>query len=138
MEIVGVYLGLEQESQLIAYFHQHYPHFFPALHSLHRTTGVRQAANLWRLKEQVWQAMLRRLPHDAHFAVVDDFPLPVCQVARAYRCRRFRGEAAFGKDTLVRQRFCGLRIHVRLEWLGVIARFRSAPANVHELQALPT
>ena len=27
--------------------------------------------------------------------------MPVCQFARAYRCRRFRGEAAYGKDTLV-------------------------------------
>jgi hypothetical protein len=29
-------------------------------------------------------------------------PLPVCLFARAYRCSRFRGEAAFGKDTLLK------------------------------------
>jgi hypothetical protein len=137
MEIVGAYLGLEQESRLFAYFRQHYAHFFPALRAVHRTTFVRQAANLWCLKEQVWQAVLRHLPHDAHFAIVDSFPLPVCQFARAYRCRRFRGQAAFGKDTLVRQTFYGLRVHVRLEWPGVIARFCIALANVHELQMLP-
>ena len=56
---------------------------------------------------------------------------------RAHRCRRFRGEAAFGKDTLVRQTFYGLRVHVRLEWLGVMTRFCVAAANVHELAALP-
>src|SRR5260370_25822257 len=68
---------------------------------------------------------------------IDSFPLPVCQFARAYRCRRFRGDPAFGKDTLVRQTFYGLRVHVRLEWPAVIARFSVALANAHELTALP-
>ena len=137
MEVVGEYLGLEQDSALFAYFRRHYAHFFPALHRLHRTTFVRQAANLWRLKERLWQHVLAQVPHDPTFAIIDSFPLPVCQFARAYRCRRFRGEAAFGKDTLVRQTFYGLRVHVRLAWPGVITRFCVAPANVHELAALP-
>ena len=37
----------------------------------------------------------------------------------------------------MRQTFYGLRVHVRLEWPGVIARFGVAPANIHELAALP-
>lgn len=138
MEVVGEYLGLEQDSALFAYFRRHYTHFFPALRTLHRTTFVRQAANLWRLKERLWQEVLTRVPHDPSFAIIDSFPLPACQFARAYRCRRFRGEAAFGKDTLVRQTFYGLRVHVRLDWPGVITRFCVAPANVHELAVVPT
>ncbi len=137
MEVVGEYLGLEQDRALFAFFQRHYAHFFPALRTLHRTTFVRQAANLWRLKERLWQHLLGRIPHDPTFAIIDSFPLPVCQFARAYRCRRFRGAAAFGKDTLVRQTFYGMRVHVRLEWPGVITRFCVAPADVHELRALP-
>jgi hypothetical protein len=137
MEVVGEYLGVAQESALFAYFRRHYAHFFPALRSLHRTTFVRQAANLWRLKELVWQDALDRLPHDSAVAIADSFAPPVCQFARAHRCRRFRGEAAFGKDTLVRQTFYGLRVHVRLEWPGVMTRVCIAPANVAELAALP-
>lgn len=137
MEIVGEYLGLEQEKALFAYFRRHYAHFFPALRQIHRTTFVRQTANLWRLKERLWQRLLAETPHDATFAIVDSFPLPVCQFARAHRCRRFRGEAAFGKDTLVRQTFYGLRMHVRLEWPGLITRFCVAAANVHELAVVP-
>ena len=137
MEIVGEYLGLEQDSALLAYFRHHYAHVFPALRQVHRTTFVRQTANLWRLKERLWQWLLGAIPHDPTFAIVDSLPLAVCQFARAYRCRRFRGEAAFGKDTLVRQTFYGLRVHVRLEWPGVITRFCVAPANTHELAALP-
>jgi hypothetical protein len=137
MEVVGEYLGLEQDRALFAYFRRHYAHFFPALRTLHRTTFIRQAANLWRLKERLWQQALGRMPHDPTFAIVDSFPLPVCQFARAYRCRRFRGDADFGKDTLARQTFYGMRMHVRLEWPGAITRFCVAPANVHELTALP-
>ncbi len=137
MEVVGEFLGLEQDSALFASFRQHYAHFFPALRTLHRTTFVRQAANLWRLKERLWQPLLDQVPHDPTFAIIGSFPLPVCQFTRASRCRRFRGEAALGKATLVRQTFYGLRVHVRVEWPGVITRFGVAPANAHELTALP-
>ena len=65
------------------------------------------------------------------------FPCRPASVLGAHRCRRFQAEAAYGKDTLVRQTFYGVRVHVRLEWPGVITRFGIAAANVHELSALP-
>ena len=64
-------------------------------------------------------------------------PLPACLFARAYRCRRFRREAAFGKDTLLKQTFYGFRIHARVYYPGVITRVSVAPANAHELSVLP-
>jgi hypothetical protein len=136
-EGVGEDLGLAQDSALFASFRQHYAHFFPALGQLHRTTLVRQAANLWALKERVWQDLLARVPHDPTLASVASFPLPACQCARASRCRRFRGEAAYGQDTLVRQSCYGFRVQVRLEWPGISTRCCVAPANEHELAALP-
>lgn len=137
MEVVGEYLGLSQDTALYRYFRQHYRHFFPGLARVHRTTFVRQAANLWKVKEQVWQRLLGSIRHNSTFALVDSFPLPVCQFARAYRCQRFRGEAAFGKDSLSRQTFYGFRIHMHLNWPGLITRFSVAPANVHELRVVP-
>jgi hypothetical protein len=137
MEAVGEYLGIDTDRGLYAYFRRHYGAWFPALRRVHRTTFARQAANLWAVKERVWQRLVRRVPHEPDFALVDSFPLPVCQFARAHRCRRFRGEAAYGKDTLVRQTFYGFRVHVRLCWPGVIGRAVLAPANVSELAAVP-
>jgi hypothetical protein len=64
-------------------------------------------------------------------------PLPVCLFARAHRCSRFKGEAAFGKDTLLKQTFYGFRVHVRACWPGIITRFSVAPANAHELSVVP-
>ena len=136
MEVVGEYLGIDTDRGLYAYFRRHYGAWFPALRRVHRTTFARQAANLWAVKERIWQQVVRRVPHEPDFALLDSFPLPVCQFARAHRCRRFRGEAAYGRDTLVRQTFYGFRVHVRLRWPGLIDRVMLAPANVSELAAV--
>jgi hypothetical protein len=137
IEIVGEFLGLDTDKALYRYFRRHYAQWFPALGKVHRTTFARQAANLWKLKEELWQELLALAPHDPAFAICDSMPLPACLFARAYRCRRFRGEAAFGKDTLLKQTFYGFRVHVRVCWPGVITRVSVAPANAHELSVLP-
>jgi hypothetical protein len=130
---VGEYLGLDQDKQIFKYFRSHFTHFFPALRKVHRTTFLRQAANLWQAKEKVWQFITVFFRFNPHFSIVDSLPIPVCQFARAYRCQLFGGEAAFGKDMLTRQTFYGFSIHVRMVWPGIITRFALVPANVHEL-----
>jgi Transposase DDE domain len=137
IEIVGEFLGLDTDEAIFRYFRRHYGEWFPTLGEVHRTTFARQAANLWKLKEHLWQELLSLTPHDPAFAICDSMPLPACLFARAYRCSRFKGEAAFGKDTLIRQTFYGFRVHVRICWPGVITRISVAPANVHELSVLP-
>jgi hypothetical protein len=104
---------------------------------VHRTTFAPQAANLWKIKERLWQEFLALAPHDPTFALVDSMPLPACLFARAYRCSRFKGEATFGKDTLLKQTFYGFRVHMRVCWPGVITRLSVAAANAHELCVLP-
>jgi hypothetical protein len=89
IEVVGEFLGIDEDTELLAYFRRHYAHFFPNLLHVHRTTFTRQAANLWKVKEYLWQELLAETPHDPTFAICDSMPLPVCLFARAYRCRRF-------------------------------------------------
>lgn len=137
METVGEHLGLSQDQALFGYFRRHFSHFFPALCQINRTTFVRQATNLCQIKQAVWQHILCLISYDPSLALVDSFPIPVCQFARAYRCRLFKGEAAFGKDILVRQTFYGFRVHFRVCWPGIITRLYLTPANIHELTAIP-
>ena len=137
MEIVGEFLGLDTDKGIHLFFRRHYGEWFPALGEAHRTTFARQAANLRKTKELPWQEFLALAPHDPSFSLVDSMPLPACLFARAYRCKRFRGEAAFGKDALLRQTFYGFRVHARVCWPGVITRSSVAPANAHELSVLP-
>jgi hypothetical protein len=137
IEVVGEFMGLDEDKKLFTHFRRHYVHYFPNLRCVHRTTFAGQAANLWKVKERLWQELLTATPHDPTFAICDSMPLPACLFARAYRCRRFRGEAAFGKDTLLRYTFYGFRVHVRVCWPGVITPFSVAPANAHKLCVLP-
>jgi len=137
IEVVGEFLGLDEDTELFAYFRRRYAHFFPNLRSVHRTTLSRQAANLWKVKEFLWHKLLAETPHDRGFAICDSMPSPACPFARACRCSRFKGEAAFGEDILLKQTSYGFRVHVRVCWPGVITRLSVAPANAHELSVLP-
>src|SRR6266705_153863 len=38
MEIVGAFLGIEQDKALYTYFQRHYAHFFPTVGKVHRST----------------------------------------------------------------------------------------------------
>lgn len=137
MEAVGSFLGLAEDTALFAYFRRHGLHLFPALARVSRTSFTRQAANLWRVKEVLWQHLARETPHDPAFTLVDSFALPVCRFARAPRCQRFRGQAAFGYDPVAQNTFWGFRVHALMAWPGVLVRLCIAPANQQELDVLP-
>jgi hypothetical protein len=137
MEAVGEFLGMDQDVAIYQYFRRHHPSFFPALARIHRTTFVRQAANLWVVKERLWGVLLDRLPHDPALSCVDSVPVPVCRFGRAWGCSRFRGQAAFGRDTGSRATIYGFRDHLRICWPGVVREVSIAPANVHDLALVP-
>jgi hypothetical protein len=136
IEVVGEHLGLDRDTELFAYFRRHYPHFFPRLREVHRTTFARQAANLWRVKEALWQHLLPETGGDPSWAMVDSFPVAVCRFGRAPRSRRFRGEAGFGKDHAQKATIYGFRLHARVCWPGVVTRLSLAPAGAADLALL--
>jgi hypothetical protein len=136
MEIVGEFLGYDEEEAIYDYFRRHWAALFPTLPLLHRTTFARQAANLWRAKEQLWQDVLKRTHFDEQVSIVDSFPQPVCRFARSKWTRLFRDEAAYGYDELAKQTFYGFRFHARVCWPGVIVAAELTPANVHDLHVL--
>jgi hypothetical protein len=138
IERVGSYLGISQEKELFAYFRRHWGHFFPALQHIHRTTFVRQAANLWAVKERLWCWMRDEVvTYDPCLSIVDSVPVPVCRFARAPWCVRFRGEASYGKDHADRQTFSGFRLHAQLSWPGLLTRLYLAPANESDGEIAP-
>ncbi|MEW6180956.1 MAG: IS982 family transposase [Chloroflexota bacterium] len=133
MEIVGEFLGIDTDSGIFRHFRRYYGDWFPALRRIDRTTVVRQAANRWAVKQALWVRLISKIEHDPLIAITDSLPIPVCRLARAYRCRILAGDTAFGKDEVARQTYLGLRLHVRLNLPAVITDFRLAPANVHDL-----
>jgi hypothetical protein len=136
VEVVGEYLGLDRDAEVFSYFRRHYSHFFPALGRVHRTTFTRQAANLWKVKERLWQWLLERTGCDPAWAMADSFPLAVCRFGRAPHCRRFRGEAGYGRDHAAKATIYGFRLHARVCWPGVVTRLSLAPAGVADVAVL--
>src|SRR5690349_6156536 len=137
VEIVGEFLGLDTDRGLHAHFRRHFCHLFPGLREVHRTTFLRQAANLWAVKLALWRRLLAMAGHDPAVALIDSMPVPVCRFARAHRCRSFRGLAAFGHDPVAHRTYYGLRLHLRVAWPGVITATTLAPANEADLAVAP-
>ena len=137
MEVVGEFLGLDQDAAIYRYFRREHPGLFPALARVHRTTFARQAANLWAVKERLWRALLDRVLHDPALSFVDSIPTPVCRFGRAWGCSRFRGQAAFGRDSGSRATIYGFRHHLRVCWPGVVTAVSIAPANIHDRDLVP-
>src|SRR3954454_19556040 len=71
VEIVGEFLGLDTDQGLHAYFRRHFGHLFPGLRRVHRTTFLRQAANLWVVKQALWWHLAAMAGHDPAVALVD-------------------------------------------------------------------
>src|SRR3712207_2788814 len=65
IEIVGEFLGLDTDRALHAYFRRHFGALFPRLRRVHRTTFLRQAANLWAVKQGLWQTLAAATRHAA-------------------------------------------------------------------------
>lgn len=137
MEIVAEFLGIDKEKDIHLYFRRHYPHYFPKIREVHRTTFARQAANLWVMKERLWQHLLESElllggDEEESLLVIDSFPIPVCKKSRSYGCKVMRELSDRGRDTNL-GKFLGMRAHVVIVWPGIIVRANVCGANVHDL-----
>jgi hypothetical protein len=137
MEIVGEFLGLDQDRALVDYFRTHHRALFPRIATVHRTTFARQASNLWVAKEALWQRVVAAIPHDPALSLIDSVPAPVCRRAHAPKCRGFRGSATYGWDASSKGFYYGLRHHLRVSWPGIVTAISVAPANAHDQELVP-
>ena len=76
IECVGEFLGIDTDTGLYQYFRRHYGGWFPALGRIHRTTFVRQAANLWAVKQRLRQHLLTQVDFDPAVSLVDSVAVP--------------------------------------------------------------
>jgi hypothetical protein len=80
IECVGEFWGIDTDKGLYEHFRRSWGDWFPALSRVHRTTFVRQAANLWAVKAQLRQQLLGQISFDPAVSILDSFPMPVCRV----------------------------------------------------------
>jgi Transposase DDE domain len=137
IELVGEFWGLDADRAIYRHFRAYHAAEFPNLARVCRTSFARQAANLCAVKQRLHRHLADRLSAGQSVWLVDSFPLPVCQFARATFCARFAGEADYGYDHCLKRTFYGFRVHLRTDRAGVIQGFELAPARASDKAVLP-
>jgi hypothetical protein len=95
MEIVGEFFSIDTDKGVWRYFRNHWHSWFP--NSGSRANFVKQTSQLFRIKQLILQRIFRKLgAFSDPIHIVDGFPMPVCQFARAKRSTCFKGEAQYG------------------------------------------
>lgn len=136
MEIVGEYLGIETDKGLWSYFKEHWYDLFPKIGD--RTTFVRQAANLHKVKQILQESLAKSLgafSDDLH--LIDGLPMPVCKFARAHFSHIFKGEAAYSYCATKKEFYYGFHGHLVINSIGVISAGTFTAANVDERDVCP-
>jgi Transposase DDE domain len=136
--LAGEFLRIDTDEGIFEYFRRYHLAEFPALAKVCRTTFVRQCANLWNMTRLMLQRVLRRLqplladPMDGTiWWLIDSFPIRICRLSRAHRCKLFRGQAGYGHDPAAwRDVYYGFRAHLRCADGGPCAAVELTPANV--------
>ena len=137
IELVGELWKLGTDKDLFRHFRLYHKAEFPALAKVSRTTFVRQAANLWHVKQLIQQRLAQGLAGHDPVWLVDSLPIDACQFARATFCQRFAGQADYGYCHLRKRTFYGFRLHLRVSRDGVILSYQLAPARANERAVLP-
>ncbi len=134
MEMVGEVLGHDGDEAIWAYFRRHWATWFPGLGD--RSTFVRQAANLWRVKQLLHERLVVDVgarTADGH--IIDGFPIAVCKLARAVRSQVLKAEAGYGYCAAKREYYYGLKAHLLIDLRGVAVGVTVTAANVDERDA---
>lgn len=141
MELAGEFFGIDTDKGIWRHFRRHHRAEFPAMARIDRSTFARQASDLWHVKQLLHERVLGLLPladpvDGLRWWIIDSFPIRVCRLGRAPRCRRFRGTADYGHDpTMPRNLYYGLRVHLRTSDRGPVARVELTRAGAADVNA---
>ncbi len=132
MEICGSYFKLQTDKDLFGYFQSHYRHFFPNLPD--RPAFVRQAANLWQVKREIWRLLVSRSGQaEDSIQVIDTLPLPICTYTRSIRDRCFKTVADYGHCAAKKLDYYGFKLGLRVSQAGMITHFPLLNARSHDV-----
>jgi hypothetical protein len=139
--LAGEFFGIDTDRGIYRFFRRYHLREFPMLARIDRSTFVRQAAALWRVTQLLQQRVLTLLPlrdpvDGQCWWNIDSFPIRTVRLARAPRCKLFRGVANYGHDpTTPRDLYFGLRAHLRCSDRGPVAQLELTGANRADLDA---
>lgn len=136
IEIVGEYLGLENDKGIWEHFKIYWQDWFPNLGC--RTSFTRQGANLWKLKEHIQKKLVEIIHPSDDLHIFDGFPIQTCHIKRAFRrTNPFAGIGAVGYCAAKGEKYFGFKGHLVISASGLPIAFTIAPANIDERDVVP-
>ncbi len=131
MELVGEFMGKDQDTSIWRYFRNSWHDWFPNLGS--RSNFVKQSALLSDAKRRIHHWLVTKmgaLDDDIH--MVDGFPMPVCEISRSAHSKCFKGEAGYGYCASKDKKYYGFEGYILINFNGIICDYTFAPANIDE------
>ena len=136
IELCGEMFRLEGDKAIVCFFQTHYRAWFPLLRD--RSAFARQVANLWRVKQELQERLLRaQRVKEQWMQPIDTMPLPVCAKMRRHRDRCFADVARLGFCAAKDVFYYGFKLGLRVTEHGLIAHHALLQANTHDCRHLP-
>jgi len=108
---------------------------FPYGRLLERSRFNRRSRQLIWLVQLIRKAMNDRINPD-DIAIIDSFPLPLCQPVRNHRASIFKGKADIGYNASKHLWFYGFTVHMLVTLSGYILNYVVTAASVHDIRAV--
>ena len=110
-------------------------HLFPCGQLLERSRFNRRSKQLIWLVQLIRKAMSEMLPSDK-LAIINSFPLPLCQLVCNHRATVFKGLADIGYNASKHLWFYGFKVHILVTLSGYILTSVVTPAPVHDIKVV--
>ena len=108
---------------------------FPCGQLLERSRFNRRSRQLIWLVQLIRKAMSDILPSN-RIAIIDSFPLPLCQPVRNHRVAIFKGLADIGYNASKHLWFYGFKVHMLVTLSGYILNDLVTPASVYDIKVV--
>ena len=135
-ESILVFLLLQAELGITSQRHFYsICHLFPCGQLLERSRFNRRSKQLIWLVQLIRKAMSEMLPSDK-LAIIDSFPLPLCQPIRIHRATIFKGLADIGYNASKHLCFYGFKVHMPVTLSGYILNYVVTLASAHDIKVV--
>ena len=108
----------------------------PSLPMLEYSRFMRRCKNLIPIFQSIRSGLIEMSSY-GDIAIIDSFPLPLCQDHRKFRAILFQCFADIGYNATKQKYYYGFKVHVVTDTQGLILNYELTPASIHDAKAAP-
>ncbi len=117
-------------------FYQLVSDIMPSLPMLEYSRFMRRCKNLVPIFQSIRTGLIKKSSY-GDIAIIDSFPLPLCQDNRKLQAVLFHRFADVGYNATKQRYYYGFKVHVVTDTQGLILNYELTPASIHDVKAAP-